>query len=64
MLLSLLAILGLALVVLALTLDAARRAAHRRQCHKKAELIRLRLQEQAAGQRIAYREIPIRLRGD
>ena len=61
MLLSLLAIFGLMVLVLALGLHAKRTLTRRRQSRRTAELIRLRLQDEPSGQRIAYREIPIRL---
>jgi hypothetical protein len=61
MLLNVLAILGFLLLALALALHANRTVRRRRQSRKTAELIRLRLQDEPSGQRIAYREIPIRL---
>ena len=61
MLLTLLAVAGFAVVVLALLLNAARNIAKRRQARKRAELIRLRLEEEPSGQRVAYRKIEIRL---
>jgi hypothetical protein len=61
MLLSLLAILGFLVVVLALGLHAKRTFARRRHSRNTAERIRLRLQDEPSRQRIAYREVPIRL---
>jgi hypothetical protein len=61
MLLTVLAILGFAVVLLALVLHAAESVARRREARKRAELIRLRLQEEPAQQRLAYRKIQIRL---
>ena len=64
MLLSLLAIVGFALVVLALGLHFASQAARRRRSRKTAQLIRMRLQDEPREQRTIYREIPIRLSGN
>ena len=64
MLLSLLAIVGFAVVVLALVLHFARNASRRRQSRKTAELIRMRLADEPGPQRTIYREIPIRLSGN
>jgi|KBSMisStandDraft_5_1062788.scaffolds.fasta_scaffold1175265_1 hypothetical protein len=64
MLLSMLAIAGIALVGIALLLHLARNATRRRRSLKNAELIRLRLQDEPSGHRILYREIPIRLNGN
>ena len=61
MLLSVLAILGFAVVLLALVLHAAESVGQRRQTRKRAELIRLRLQEQPAAERTIYRKVQIRL---
>jgi hypothetical protein len=61
MLLSVLAILGLAVVLLALVLHAAESVAQRRLTRKRAELIRLRLQEEPNAQRTIYRKVQIRL---
>ena len=61
MLLTLFAVVGFAVVVLALVLHAARNVANRRQARKRAELIRLRLQDPPSSQRVAFREIEIRL---
>jgi hypothetical protein len=63
MLLTLSAIAGVALVLAALVLHAARSAAHRRRSLKRAELIRQRLQEETTPQRVAFRKIQIRLSG-
>ena len=60
MLPTLLAIVGFAVVVLALVLHAARNVSQRRQTRRRAELIRLRLQDQPE-QRLAYRKVEIRL---
>ena len=62
MLLSLLAVAGLAAIVLALALDVARSVAKRRQALKRAELIRSRLQDEPSAERVVYREVEIRLR--
>ena len=64
MLLPLFAVVGFALLVLALVLLAARNVAMRRQTRRNAELIRLRLAEQPGAQRLGYRKIPIRLSGN
>jgi len=61
MLLPLLAVVGFAVVVLALVLHAARNVARRHQTRKRAELIRQRLQDEPNAQRRAFREIEIRL---
>ncbi len=62
MLLTLFAVVGFAVVALALLLNAARGAAKRRQAQKRtAELIRLRLQEEPSVRRVAYRKIEILL---
>ena len=61
MLLTLLAIVGFAVVVLALVLHAARNVTRRRQTRKRAELIRLRLQEEPAQTRAAFRKVEIRI---
>ncbi|HYV61695.1 MAG TPA: hypothetical protein VE958_03420 [Bryobacteraceae bacterium] len=61
MLLSLLAVAGLAAIVLALALDVARSVAKRRQALKRAELIRSRLQDEPSAERVVYREVEIRL---
>lgn len=61
MLLPLLAVVGFAVVVLAIVLNAARNVAKRREARKRAELIRLRLQDEPSAQRLAHRKIEIRL---
>jgi hypothetical protein len=61
MLLTLLTVVGFAVVVLALVLNAARNVARRRRALKRAELIRLRLAEEPSARRVAYRKIEIRL---
>ena len=63
MLLTLLAITGFALIVVALTLHVAGNVARARMTRKRAELIRQRLQEEPSGQHVVYRKIPIRLGG-
>ena len=60
-LLTLLSVGGAALIVLALVLHAVQNVATRREARKRAELIRLRLQEEPSGQHVVYRKIPIRL---
>jgi len=64
MLPTLIAAVGLALVVLVLLLHTARNVARNRRTRKTAELIRLRLQDEPSAQRIAYREVEIHLRGN
>ena len=61
MLLTVLAIAGFAVVLLALVLHTAESLAQRRETRKRAELIRLRLQDEADAERPAYRKIQIRL---
>jgi hypothetical protein len=61
MLLSVLAILGVAVIVLALVLHAAESVARRRETRKRAELIRLRLQDEPGAERAVYRKVQIRL---
>jgi hypothetical protein len=63
-LLTLLSIAGAALIVLALVLHAVQTVAMRREARKRAEMIRLRVQEEPSGQHVVYREIPIRLSGN
>ena len=61
MLLSVLAILGIAVIVLALVLHTAESVAQRRDARKRAELIRLRLQDEPDTERAIYRKVQIRL---
>jgi len=61
MLMSLLGVVGVSLIVLAIVFRAARNVANRRKGEKRANLIRLRLQDQPNEPRRAYREVPIRL---
>jgi hypothetical protein len=61
MLLSSLAILGVAVVLLALVLHAAESVAQRRLAHKRDELIRLRLRDEPNTDRVIYRKVQIRL---
>jgi len=63
-LLTLLSIAGAALIVLALVLHAVQTVALRREARKRAEMIRLRLQEEPSGQHVVYRKVPIRLSGN
>ena len=63
-LLTLLSVGGAALIVLALVLHAAQTVALRREARKRAELIRLRLQEEPSGQHVVYRKVSIRLSGN
>jgi len=62
-LLTLLSVAGAALIVLALVLHAVQIVAMRREARKRAEMIRLRLQEEPSGQHVVYRKVPIRLGG-
>lgn len=64
MLMSLLSVVGVAIILLAVVVDSARNAASRRKVQQRATLIRLRLQDQPSESRPAYREIPIRLGQD
>jgi hypothetical protein len=61
MLLSVLAILGFAVVLLALVLHGAESVAQRRLARRRAELIRLRLQDEPNTERPIYRKVQIRL---
>lgn len=58
---SLLSVIGLALIVLAVVLHSARNAAARRKGRKRATQIRQRLADQPSEPQRIYREVPIRL---
>jgi hypothetical protein len=61
MLLSVLAIVGFAVILLALVLHGAESVAQRRETRRRAELIRLRLREEPDAKRTIYRKVQIRL---
>ena len=61
MLMTLLGIVAVSLIVLAIVFYSARNVADRRKGKKRANLIRLRLQDQPSEPRRAIREVPIRL---
>jgi|KBSMisStaDraftv2_1062788.scaffolds.fasta_scaffold18322_3 hypothetical protein len=61
MLITLLGVVAVSLIVLAIVFHSARNVADRRKGKKRANLIRLRLQDQASEPRRAIREVPIRL---
>jgi len=61
MLLTVLALLGVAVILLALVLHAAESVAQRRETRRRAELIRLRLHEEPEAERTFYRKVQIRL---
>ena len=61
MLMTLLGVVAVALILLAVVFRGARHVANRRKGEKRAKLIRLRLQDQPAETRRAFREVPIRL---
>ena len=63
-LLTLLSAGGAALIVLALVLHAVQTVTLHREARKRAEMIRLRLQEGPSGQHVVYRKIPIHLSGN
>lgn len=58
---SLLSVIGMALIMLAVVVHSARKAAVRRKGLKRATQIRLRLEDQPSEPRRIYREVPIRL---
>jgi len=61
MLITLLGVVAVSLIVLAIVFHSARNVADRRKGKKRANLIRLRLQDQPSEPRRAIREVPIRL---
>jgi hypothetical protein len=60
-LLTLLSVAGAVLIVVVLVLHAVQIVALRREARKRAELIRLRVQEEPGGRPVVYRKIPISL---
>ena len=60
MLITLLGVVAVSLIVLAIVFHSARNVADRRKGKKRANLIRLRLQDQPSEPRRAIREVPIR----